>query len=255
MLNSMAVVITGGAGYLGSILAEGVAAAGGRVLVADLDLEKAAALAGRINQGGPGRAAAARMDITSTEEVQGALAAALAAFGRADALVNAAYPRTGDYGKPLEEVTYASFCANVDAHLGGYFLATQQFARHFAAQGRGVVVNLSSVYGVVPPRFEVYRGTAMTMPVEYAAIKAGIQHLSRYFASYYRGRGVRFNVLSPGGILDRQPEPFLQAYRRHCSDKGMLDREDLVGALVYLLSDGARYVTGQNLVVDDGFTL
>jgi NAD(P)-dependent dehydrogenase (short-subunit alcohol dehydrogenase family) len=255
MLKGKVVVLAGGAGCLGTPMAEGIVAAGGSVLIADLALDRARELAGRLQREAPGRAAAVRMDITSLAEVRASLAAALEAFGRVDALVNAAYPRNAEYGRRLEEVTYESFCANVDAHLGGYFLTTQQYAEHFAGHGGGTVINLSSIYGVIPPRFEVYAGTAMTMPVEYAAIKAGIQHLSRYFAKYYLGRGVRCNVLSPGGILDGQPEPFLHAYRSHCLGKGMLDRGDLVGSLVFLLSDAARHITGQNLIVDDGYIL
>ena len=95
----------------------------------------------------------------------------------------------------------------------------------------------------------------MTMPVEYAAIKAGVEHLTRYFAQYFKGKGVRVNSLSPGGILAEQPDAFLGAYRSHCASKGMLAPEDLCGALIFLLSDAAQHIQGQNLIVDDGFSL
>ena len=140
-------------------------------------------------------------------------------------------------------------------HVGGYFLVAQKFAECFKQQGHGNIVNMSSIYGVIAPRFQVYDGTTMTMPVEYAAIKASVVHLTHYFAQYFKGTGIRVNALSPGGILDAQPEPFLQRYRALCADKGMLDKSDLAGALVFLLSDLSRYMNGQNLVVDDGFSL
>jgi len=105
------------------------------------------------------------------------------------------------------------------------------------------------------PRFEVYADTPMTMPVEYAAIKSSIIHLTRYFAQYFKGCGIRCNAISPGGILDRQPESFLEAYKSHCAEKGMLDAGDMCGPLIFLLSDDAKFINGQNLIVDDGFSL
>ena len=105
------------------------------------------------------------------------------------------------------------------------------------------------------PRFEVYDGTAMTMPVEYSAIKAGVVQLTRYFAQYFKGSGIRVNCISPGGILDNQPESFLTAYNSHCASKGMLVPQDVLGALLFLLSDESRFMTGQNIVVDDGYSL
>ena len=93
----------------------------------------------------------------------------------------------------------------------------------------------------------------MTMPVEYAAIKAAIQHLSLYFMRYYKGTRLRFNCISPGGLLDGQPPSFTEAYRRHSQSQGMLSADDIGGTLVYLLSDLSRYVNGQNIIVDDGW--
>ena len=93
------------------------------------------------------------------------------------------------------------------------------------------------------------------MPVEYAVIKSGLIHLTKYFAKFFKGQHIRVNSLSPGGIQDAQPKAFLEAYRGVCLNQGMLDKTDLVGSLLYLLSDLSRCVNGQNLIVDDGFTL
>ena len=93
------------------------------------------------------------------------------------------------------------------------------------------------------------------MPVEYAAIKSALIHLSKYAASYIADSRFRVNLVSPGGISDNQPEPFLQAYRTKTLGKGMLDAADITGAIMFLLSDHARFTNGQNIVVDDGFTL
>ena len=134
-------------------------------------------------------------------------------------------------------------------------MTSQQFAEYFKVQGYGNIVNISSIYGVVAPKFEIYENTVMTMPVEYAAIKAGLINLTRYMAKYFKKMNIRVNALSPGGILDKQPESFLDAYAAQCLNKGMLDKSDLSGTLIYLLSDMSKYVNGQNIIVDDGFTL
>lgn len=176
-------------------------------------------------------------------------------YGRIDALVNNAYPRNKKYGEHFFNVEYSDFCENLSLNLGGYFLVSQQLAGYFQKQGRGNIINISSIYGLMAPKFEVYENTTMTMPVEYAAIKSSIIHLTKYMAKYFKGMNIRVNTLSPGGILDKQPEAFLRAYRKQCVNKGMLDKSDVRGTLIYLLSDLSTYVNGQNIVVDDGFSL
>ena len=79
--------------------------------------------------------------------------------------------------------------------------------------------------------------------------------LTQYMAKYFKGMNIRVNAISPGGIFDHQSEPFLESYKKQCLNKGMLDKSDLQGTLIYLLSDMSRYVNGQNIIVDDGFSL
>jgi NAD(P)-dependent dehydrogenase (short-subunit alcohol dehydrogenase family) len=248
-------VITGGAGFIGRQFCAAVAEHGGTVVVADIDIDAATRMAKEISSQQPGRAEAALLDITSLDSVKLLITQLQDRHGRIDAVVNNAYPRNPNYGRKLEQVAYADFCENVGLHLGGYFLVAQQFGMYFREHGGGNIINMSSIYGVMTPRFEVYEGTPMTMPVEYAAIKSAVIQLTRYFAQYFKGDGIRVNCMSPGGILDRQPEAFLQKYDSHCNGKGMLDPQDLNGSLLFLLSDASKYITGQNLIVDDGFSL
>ena len=236
-LDNKVVVITGGAGLLGKSFAKAIERHNGIAVSADLV--------------GP-----LKVDITSERSIDELIKRTAVKYGKIDALVNCAYPRNKNYGRKFEEVSFKDFCENVNSHLGGYFLASQRFAVFFKKQGfGGNIINIGSVYGVIPPRFEIYEGTDLTMPVEYAAIKSAIIHLTKYMAKYYRGSNIRFNALSPGGILDEQPNKFVKAYKQLSLNKGMLDRVDLNGALLYLLSDASGYINGQNLIVDDGFTL
>lgn len=255
LLKGKVVLVTGGAGLLGSAFCRAIADHGGHVVIADRNQPAAQELADAIRGPAGGLAAAVPLDITDAESIRSAIASALQVAGPIDAVVNNAYPRNPRYGRKLEQVSYHDFCDNVGMHLGGYFLVAQQFADYFRKQGHGNIVNMSSIYGVIAPRFDVYAQTDMTMPVEYAAIKAGVLHLTRYFAQYLKGTGIRVNAISPGGIRDAQPEAFLQKYKAASAGKGMLDQADIVGSLLFLLSDMSTYMNGQNLVVDDGFSL
>jgi NAD(P)-dependent dehydrogenase (short-subunit alcohol dehydrogenase family) len=254
-LKNRVIVVTGGAGLLGRAFCRAIAKHGGRPAVADVRIHAAMSAAREINDElGSNRALAIEVDITSKRSLQSAIRDLCEKVGQIDALVNNAYPRNGRYGRKLEDVEYEDFCENVGLHLGGYFLASQQFATFFKRQGHGHIITISSVYGVVAPRFDVYAETEMTMPVEYAAIKSALIHLNSYMLKYFQGSGLRFNCLSPGGIRDSQPESFLRRYASYAQGKGMLDPMDIASTLVFLLSDASRFINGQNIVVDDGWS-
>jgi NAD(P)-dependent dehydrogenase (short-subunit alcohol dehydrogenase family) len=255
MLDESVVVITGGAGLLGRVFSRSVARAGGIAVIADIDLSAAERVAEEVAADYPGKVHATALDITDEVSVRALITHVSETCGTIDAVVNSAYPRNLNYGRKLEQVTYADFCDNVSRHLGGYFLVSQQFGIAFRAQGGGTIINIASIYGIAAPRFDVYAGTTMTMPVEYAAIKSAVLHLTQYFAQYFKGSNIRVNAISPGGIVDNQPAQFQERYRTYAASKGMLDPADIEGALLFLLSDMSRFVNGQNIVVDDGWTL
>ncbi|KTD01469.1 oxidoreductase [Legionella feeleii] len=256
LIKDKVVVVTGGAGLLGAEFVQAIARNGGIAIIADQNREAALDAVERISQHDlEGRVDLVTLDITDKTSILDVVKTVSEKYGKIDALVNNAYPRNKNYGRRLMEVEYSDFCENVNLNLGGYFLTSQQFAAYFMQQGYGNIINIASIYGVVAPKFEIYENTAMTMPVEYAVIKSGIIHLTKYFAKSFKGKQIRVNSLSPGGILDAQPASFVSAYKEECLNKGMLDKRDLSGSLIYLLSDLSSYVNGQNLIVDDGFTI
>jgi len=95
----------------------------------------------------------------------------------------------------------------------------------------------------------------MSSPIEYSAIKSGIIAVSRYLAKYYKNKNIKINCISPGGIKDKQPELFVQRYKKSCNSKGLLEGKDIAKLIMFLLSEKSKYITGQNLVIDDGWTL
>ncbi len=256
LLKDKIVVIAGGAGLLGSAFSKAVAREGGISVIADINRKKGLETMRNINNSGfSGCADFYQMDITSKKSINDTINYVSEKYGKIDALVNSAYPKNENYGKPFERVTYEDFCENINFHLGGYFLTSQQFALFFMKQGYGNIINISSIYGVIPPRFEIYEGTNMTMPVEYACVKSAIIHLTRYMAKYFKGKNIRVNCISPGGILADQPEKFKEKYIKYGMTKGLLEPEDLTGTLIFLLSDESKYINGQNIIVDDGWIL
>ena len=251
-LQNKVVVLTGACGLLGKTFVKALIENNARVVATDIDEVKLKDLMEEIKH--PNLSICV-LSITVKESIQSALDFIYQKQGKIDVLINNAYPRNKNYGTDLESVQYADFCENNDMHLGGYFLTMQQFSLFFKQQGFGHIISMSSIYGLIPPRFEVYENAGFTMPVEYAAIKSGVIHLTKYFAKYYKGKNIRFNCISPGGILNNQDEHFLRKYNNLSLNKGMLDREDITGTLLFLVSEGSQYINGQNIIVDDGFTL
>lgn len=169
--------------------------------------------------------------------------------------VNCTYPRNKTYGAHFFDVKLDSFNENLSLHLGSAFLFTQQCAAYFKERNEPFsLVNISSIYGVIAPKFEIYEGTEMSMVPEYAAIKSAILHLNKFAVAYISDSRFRVNSVSPGGIYDSQPEEFIAAYKRQTHGTGMLDVNDVTGSIIFLLSDQSKFITGQNIIVDDGFS-
>lgn len=256
MLKDKIVVITGGAGLIGQEFVKAVVENDGIAIIADINEELGVAVKNKLSVELATEAIEfVQVNITDKSSLKNCIDYLSNKYEKIDALVNNAYPRNQNYGNHFFDVEYEDFVENLGLNLGGYFITSQQFSKFFLKQGFGNIVNISSIYGVIAPKFEIYEDTPMTTPVEYAAIKSGLIHLTKYMSNYFKGMNIKVNALSPGGVLDNQPAGFLEKYRDNCLNKGMLDKSDLKGTLVYLLSDMSQYVNGQNIIVDDGFCL
>lgn len=249
-MSKKVIVVTGGAGLLGSEICRSVSSAGNIAIVADINLLMAQELSKEIPN-----SFAISIDINCSESITKAIESISKQYGKIDCLVNNAYPRNKEYGTHFFDVNLKSFNENVNLNIGGYFLTSQLFSIFFKKQTYGNIVNVASVYGVCAPKFSIYNNTHMTMPVEYSVIKSGIIHLTKYMASYFKGLNIRVNCVSPGGLLDGQPAPFLESYKSNCLNKGMLNPTDITGAINFLISDESTFINGQNIIIDDGFTL
>ncbi|MDU0356115.1 oxidoreductase [Paraglaciecola aquimarina] len=253
LLGGECILVAGAGGLLGSQVTKHALSQGARVIAADIGIDN---LKSRLIGAGvdinDSNISCHSFDITVENEV-------IAFFESCEKItgaVNCTYPRNKAYGAHFFDVKTADFNENLALHLGSAFLFTQQCAKYFSENGHSFsLVNISSIYGVIAPKFEVYENTHMTMPVEYAAIKSAILHLTKYTIKYVNNSLFRINSVSSGGIFDSQPDSFLQAYKSLTNGEGMLDVNDVIGSIMFLLSPEARFVTGQNIIVDDGFSL
>ncbi|MFK7946510.1 MAG: SDR family oxidoreductase [Saprospiraceae bacterium] len=176
-------------------------------------------------------------------------------YKKIDGLVNNAYPRTKNWGISFaEDLDLNSWRENVDLQLNSYVACCQEVLPYMQEQKSGAIVNIASIYGVVGNDFTIYEGTGLKTAAPYSAIKGGLINFSRYLASFYGKDNIRVNCLSPGGIFDNQHPTFVKNYEYKVPMKRMGTPKDIASPVSFLLSDDAQYITGQNLIVDGGWT-
>ncbi len=252
MLKDNVVLITGGAGLIGSAFSKAIVENKGKVIIGDCSRDRGIKLQDEL---GIDNALFYEVDTSDTESINRLIDICKDHFGKIDSAIHCSYPRSKNWGTRFEELKGEHLKDDLFNQLGGAILFSQRIISYFRKQGYGNLIHVSSIQGVSAPRFEHYFGTSMVSPIEYSAIKSGIISITRYLAKYCKDQNIRVNCISPGGILDNQPELFIDKYNSICSTKGMMDAKDLSGTIIYLLSNMSRYTNGQNIIVDDGWVL
>jgi NAD(P)-dependent dehydrogenase (short-subunit alcohol dehydrogenase family) len=252
-LSGRIAIVTGGMGQLGATYAAGLVERGMRVAVFDI-------AAGDV----PDAARAYEVDVTERASLEEAARAVESELGIPHLLVNNAAldsppDAPADEVGPFETYPEASFDAVLDVNVKGAFLCCQVLGGAMAQAGRGSIVNVSSIYGLLSPVQDLYafrreRGETFVKPVAYSVSKSAIFNLTRYLATYWAKSGVRVNTLTLGGVWNDQPAEFLEAYSARVPLGRMLEAREALGAVVFLASDAASYVTGANLIVDGGWS-
>jgi len=262
-LTGRVAVITGAAGLLGLRHAEAIAAAGGIPVLADLREDAAKAAAADITARFGTAALGVAVDITDDASVESLLQTVMQTFGRVDILVNNAAnnPRVEDGAQKfarLEKFPLEQWHADIAVGLTGAFLCAKVFGTAMAQAKRGVIINISSEYGMIAPDQRLYRvegereDQQPVKPVTYTVVKAGLHGLTLYLSTYWAHLGVRANTITVGGVQNGQPAEFLDRAASRIPLNRMALAHEFQGALVYLCSDAASFVNGANLVVDGG---
>ncbi|MBK30341.1 MAG: short-chain dehydrogenase [Euryarchaeota archaeon] len=262
-LDGKAALVTGGAGVIGSRICLGLAAHGANVAVVDLDLPAAKCLAEEINYEYGGKAKAVYCDVSDPASVNAMVDNVYGKFGKIDFLHNNAAAKSRDlraFFSPFEQFTLECWREIMSVNLDGMFLVAQAVGKKMLDQaGGGSILQTASIYGIVGPDFGIYEGSEylgheISTPPAYSASKAGVIGLTKYLATYWSGKGIRVNALVPGGVESGQNENFQKRYGARTPLGRMADRDEIVGAVIFAASDASKYMSGQNLIVDGGWT-
>lgn len=254
-LTGKTVLITGGAGHLGTAMSRALAAYHAHVFIASRDGKKCRHLADSLSKEYGTDCSGISLDVSSENSIQSCINCILEKTGRIDVLVNnAAFSPAGYF----EEITEDTWKEGIDGTVNSAFRMCSAAIPHMVRQGRGNVINISSMYGKVSPNPEVYRGEIrLNSPVCYGVGKAAILQLTRYIAGYYGEKGIRCNSITPGPFPSKTVQE-TEWFIENLSKKTMLKRigrpEDLCGALLLLASDASGYITGADICVDGGWT-
>lgn len=258
------VVVTGGLGRLGRSFCRSFLAGGARVACLDLREPTGDERDALLDGVSSSRLVTCRTDITGGASLRAALEAIERKWGAPHALINNAGLDSPPDAPALENgpfETYPtdSFARVMEVNATGTFLACQTLGDAMARAGRGTIVNVASIYGLVSPDQRVYAyraesGEPFTKPVAYSVSKSAIYGLTRYLATYWAPRGVRVNAVTLGGVYDGQDPEFLEGYCARVPLGRMAERGEYDAAMRFLISDASSYMTGANLVLDGGFT-
>jgi NAD(P)-dependent dehydrogenase (short-subunit alcohol dehydrogenase family) len=257
-LGGRVALITGGAGHIGAAMGEALAELGAKIVILDVEEGACRQTSEEISSRFRVESMALSVDLSEEKEIRQTPAAVIGRHGRLDILVNcAALVNTstmGGWTVPFPQQSSEAWALALRINLTAPFLLTQVFADVLSASGHGSVINIGSIYGMVGPKWDLYEGTSMGNPAAYGASKGGLLQLTKYLATTM-APSVRVNMITPGGIFREQPQAFVHRYEAGVPLGRMASEEDLKGAVAYLASDLSAYMTGQNLVVDGGWTV
>lgn len=252
-LNGKLIFITGGLGLIGMEVTKALSEAGGKVIILDINEDKSNEIITNLKKVSKD-IEFEKFDVTKLDNIDSVIDTLRSKYGRIDVWVNAAYPRTSDWGNKVEDLSLESLQKNVDMHLNSYSWISRKVCLIMKEQEKGSLINFGSIYGVVGNNFSVYEGTNLTSPMAYSAIKGGIINLDRYLASYFGEFNIRVNTICPGGIINGQNKTFVKNYSKNTPLKRMGKAEEIASVVLFLASDAASYISGATIMVDGGWT-
>ncbi len=253
-LHGKVIVISGACGLIGRAFCEAVTQFGGHVVAADIALAKPLDFAVDLEKRNGVSCMGFEVLVENKDSVLALKEAVLANFGRIDGLVTGHQNKSHLIFEPFEQVSEENWDKVVQVNLKGTFLLCQIIGSYMAEQSTGSIVNIPSTYSVVAPNQNLYKGTNMGCPAAYSASKGGIDALSQYLASYWASKGVRVNMITPHGVWNNHEEAFEKNFAQFSPMQRMSYNHEVAPALIYLLSDASSYVTGNNMLVEGGWT-
>ena len=256
-LSNRTIILTGGAGLLGSQYADGLSQAGANLILADINYAGCKNIAKQLEKKYQNSILPIKLDLTDQKSIKNMVKKTIKKFSKIDVLINNAAFQ-GKSGKErqikFEDLPSSLWDKAISVNLTGIFLSCQEVGKIMIKQKRGVIINIASIYGIVAADQRIYGKSGQNSAAFYAATKSAILNLTRYLAAYWQGIGIRVNTLSPGGVQNNQDPNFRKKYSEKTMIGRMAKKDEYVGPLLYLASDASSYMTGSNLIVDGGWT-
>ena len=253
-LENKVVIITGGCGLIGRAFCESVAQFGGHVVVADIEISNPEKLALEIQERYGIKTLGVNVNVEDKNSVIQLKEKVLSEFGNINGLVNGHQNKSHLIFEPFEQVKEENWDKVIEVNLKGTFLLCQIIGSYLASQKSGSIVNLASTYSVVAPNQNLYKGTSLGCPAAYSASKGGVEALSQYLSSYWAASGVRVNMITPHGVWNNHEKQFEENFSKFSPLGRMSYNHEVASALIYLLSEASSYVTGNNMLVEGGWT-
>jgi len=258
-LSGKVAIVTGGPGRLGSQICDTLAELGAHVIVVSRTLVECEKKADQLSSSYQD-SIAVEADVTKKDSVEEMVETVVDSFGRVDVLVNNAY---SGISAPFEEMSVDQWRSGLDGAMTSTFLCSQITSEQMKSQGEGSIVNIGSIYGIIAPDHDIYGRTGNNSPPNYGPAKAGVIQFTKWIATYLADWGIRANCISPGGFYNEEKaaenehyeEDFVSNYRARTPLGRMGNDTDLKGATALLSSDAGEWITGQNIVVDGGWTV
>jgi len=263
-LTNRVVAMTGGLGRLGQAFAGCLLERGAKLAILDIANRKQALPEPFVEAETKGKCVVISCDVTDRASLERALVEIEDMWEAPHGLINNAAidappDAPADENGPFETYPRASLDRVLDVNVTGVLQACQVFGGRMAELGRGSIVNVSSIYGLVAPDQRLYqhrreKGEVFFKPVGYSISKSALFNLTRYLATYWADKGVRVNTVTFGGVFDNQDSAFLKEYQARVPLGRMARADEYNGTIVYLLSDASAYMTGSNVIIDGGWT-
>ena len=238
------IILIGGCGLIGTEISKSLVKQNYDVIVIDKNVKKISKSIDYF-----------KLDITKLNLFKLLIDKILKKYKTIDCVINCSYPKGIKWGENFINLKEKNLKENLFLQLGVPIIISKIFIKIFLKQKKGNLIFFSSVMGNFAPKFFHYEGTKMNSPLEYSAAKSGIIMITKYLSKLYGKKNIQINCISPGGIKDRQPKIFQNKYMKSCLIKGLLDPRDICGLVEFLISDKSRYINGQNIIIDDGWSL
>jgi NAD(P)-dependent dehydrogenase (short-subunit alcohol dehydrogenase family) len=244
------IVITGATGLIGKNIVDKLSEKGAKIVAVDIDESKLQSLTNPDKE-----IRIKKCNVADSKEVSNLLSFVMDSYGRADVLINNhQYKPQGFLEAQADTFPEELWDSIINVNLKGTFLTCRDFGALMIKQGKGSIINFASTYGIVSSNPDLYEGNSMGNPVAYSASKGGVIMLTKYLGVYWAPKGVRVNAITPHGVWNNHEDGFEVRFSKMSPINRMMNVNEVTGGIIFLASDASSYMTGNNLILDGGWS-